>query len=68
VFVHTLQAPTYEEAQKLRKFGVNVSAALRRIFTATLSPDQVAELSHQSGVKAIKLSQRLKVLPAGRNR
>jgi hypothetical protein len=64
--VHTIDAPTDEQAKKLSELGVRVPAGPRRIFTATLSPDQVAALSHEAWVKYVKLSQRLKMLGGDR--
>jgi hypothetical protein len=61
VFVHTLAPPDPEQAKKLSAAGVAAPAASRRIFTATLSPSQVAALSHEPWIKHVKLSQRLKL-------
>lgn len=61
VFVHTFAPPDQQQAKKLTATGVAVPAAGRRIFTATLSPSQVAALSQEPWVKHVKLSQRLKL-------
>jgi len=61
VFVHTKSPPDREQVEKLNSAGVNVSSSERKIFTATLSPSQVAALSHEPWVRQLKLSQRLKM-------
>jgi hypothetical protein len=61
VFVHTVASPNDEQARKLAEAGVTGPARGRRIFTATLSPAQIAALSHEPWVKHLKLSQRLKM-------
>jgi hypothetical protein len=61
VFVHMAAPPNDEQARKLADAGVASSARGRRIFTATLSPSQVAALSHEPWVKHLKLSRRLKM-------
>lgn len=61
VFVHTNSPPDPEQVRKLTSAGVNVPSGERKIFTATLSPAQVAALSHESWVRSLKLSQRRKM-------
>jgi hypothetical protein len=60
VFVHTVAPPNDEQSRKLADAGVAATGG-RKIFTATLSPSQVAALSHEPWVKHLKLSQRLKM-------
>lgn len=59
VFVHLAHDPSDDERGWLRQVGVPSTVARRRIFTATLSPVQVAELSRHSMVRQLRLSQRL---------
>ncbi|MSR57212.1 MAG: hypothetical protein EXS05_06035 [Planctomycetaceae bacterium] len=61
VFVHTVEPPTDEQAKHLSVLGVSVPTRASRIFTATLSPSQIAALSNEPWVKRLKLSQRLKM-------
>ena len=63
VFVHALEPPTAAQAEQLSALGISMPDRPRRIFTATLSPEEVAQLSHEKWIKSLKLSRRLKVLP-----
>ena len=63
IFVQTLQPPTEDQAKQLSALGVSLPARPKRIFTATLSPSEVIQLSHEDWIKSLKLSQRLKALP-----
>lgn len=60
VFVHTQVPPTGEQVKVLSDNGVSTPDSDSRIFTATISPAQVARLSKQEWVKRLKLSQTLK--------
>jgi hypothetical protein len=59
VFVHTEHTPSASEAAFLEKLGSKVGSGGGQIFTATLSANNVAELSDQPWVKYIKLSRKL---------
>jgi hypothetical protein len=61
VFVHTKSPPDREQVEKLSSAGVNVPSGERKIFTATLSPAEVAVLSHEPWIRNLKLSQRLRM-------
>ena len=61
VFIHTAVAPDDEAIRVLKAFGV-AAASDGRIFTATLSPRAVAQLSEQPWVQSIKLSRTLRLL------
>lgn len=63
IFVHTLQPPTEDQVKQLTALGVCLPRRPRRIFTATLSPSEVTQLSNEGWIKSLKLSQRLKALP-----
>lgn len=63
VFVQTQQPPVGEQLRRLEDLGIAISTRPTRIFTATLSPDEVGALSQEDWIKSIKLSQRLKKLP-----
>jgi hypothetical protein len=63
VFVHTTRAPADEEAFLLERIGVTGSAGARRIFTATVSASDVAELSQQPWVQYMRLSRELDLKP-----
>lgn len=62
VFVHAAAPVTPEQAAMLEALGVHVPNAPKRILTATLSPAQVEQLSHEPWIQRIKLSHRLKML------
>ena len=63
IFVQTLEPLTEDQAKQLSALGVCLPTRPKRIFTATLSPSEVIKLSHESWIKSLKLSQRLKALP-----
>lgn len=63
VFIRTIQAPNKEQAALLQRRGVRDVTAGRQTFTATLSPQAVAELSEQPWVRSLRLSQKLRLLP-----
>lgn len=61
VFVHTFAPPDDAQSRKLGEAGIAVTTPTRKIFTATLSPSQVAALSREPWVKQLRLSQPLKM-------
>ena len=63
IFVHTFRPTTEDQAKQLSALGVCLPTRPKRIFTAMLSPSEVIKLSHDSWIKSLKLSQRLKALP-----
>lgn len=65
VFIHTAHAPVDTEAAFLEDLGVGGVTGGRQVFTATLSPRAVAELSDQPWLQYMKLSRRLRVLGDG---
>ncbi len=62
VFIHTEHAPSATETAFLEKLGVKIGPDERQVFTATLSANEVAELSDQAWVKYLKLSRKLRPL------
>ncbi|MFO0821452.1 MAG: hypothetical protein U1A77_26145 [Pirellulales bacterium] len=62
VFLHAALPVTPEQAATLTALGVKVPSIPKRILTATLSPAQVEQLSHEPWIQRIKLSHRLKML------
>lgn len=60
VFIHTDRVPDGEALRILK--GIGVSPGDSQIFTATVSPLVVAQLSEQPWVQSIKLSRRLDAL------
>jgi hypothetical protein len=62
VFVHTNHPPDASAASLLDKFGISPGASARQIFTATLSPRAISELSDLPWVRALKLSSKLRLL------
>jgi hypothetical protein len=62
VFIHTAQAADTMATSFLREIGVRNATAGKKIFTATLSPRAVAELSKQPWVRYVKLSQKLRMV------
>ena len=59
VFIHTEHVPSATETAFLEKLCVKIGPDERQVFTATLSANEVAELSDQSWVKYLKLSRKL---------
>ncbi len=59
VFIHT--EPTLDSAATavLESFGVSGATSGQDIFTATLSPDAISQLSEQPWVRYLKRSQQL---------
>jgi hypothetical protein len=62
VFVHTEHPPGPEEKDVLESHGVGVGTGSRNIFTATLSPRSIEELTEQPWVRSLRLSTRLRPL------
>ena len=62
VFIHTDHALGSSEVEFLEGLGVTGAIERRRVFTATLSPRAVAELSDQPWLRYMKLSRRLRLL------
>lgn len=62
VFIHTAQKVDLTETTFLREIGVRGATAGKRVFTATLSPRAVEELSKQPWVRYVKLSNRLRMV------
>ncbi|MEC4815361.1 MAG: hypothetical protein SAK29_19095 [Scytonema sp. PMC 1069.18] len=63
VFIHTNQpAGSAGAADMLERLGVSEVTPDKDIFTATLSPNAISQLSEQPWVQYIKLSQNLNLL------
>ena len=62
VFIHTDHALGSSEAEFLEGLGVTGATERRRVFTATLSPRAVAELTDQPWLRYMQLSRRLRLL------
>lgn len=65
VFIHTMNAPDPSAATFLKELGVRGIGGQRRVFTATLSPRAIAELSEQPWLRFMRLSQRLRLFEEG---
>lgn len=61
VFIHAARPLTGDEIAFFEKLGISAEPG-KTIFTARLSARAIEELSHQSWVKYIKLSQKLRPL------
>jgi hypothetical protein len=59
VFVHVDPAAAVRRRAELARLGVRAGSVLGGIGTASLSPEQVRELSEQPWVRQIRLSQPL---------
>jgi hypothetical protein len=68
VFVHATKSLSKGERESLEQLGVDVPSADAQVFTATLSPNQIQQLSSEAWVQAIRLSQDLRSKPAGGGR
>ena len=62
VFIHTEHAPMDAEAAFLEDLGVGGVTGGRQVFTATLSPRAIGELSDQPWLRYMKLSRRLRIV------
>lgn len=60
VFVQTASAVDAAEAAFLESLGVSGATTGKQMLTATLSVEAIAQLSEQSWVRSIRLSQPLK--------
>ncbi|MBF2067295.1 MAG: hypothetical protein IGS39_23190 [Calothrix sp. C42_A2020_038] len=58
VFIHTNESLDTQAVTFLESLGIGDANDGRNIFTATVSPSTVSELSQQPWVKSIKLSQK----------
>jgi hypothetical protein len=63
VFVHAAYPPGPEEKAVLEGHGVSAGAGSRNIFTATLSPRAIDELTERPWVRSVRLSSQLHPLP-----
>ena len=61
VFIHTESAPDAAATTLLENLGIRVTSE-RTMFSATLSANAISQLSEQSWVQYIKLSQTLRPL------
>lgn len=62
VFIHTDPVPDHQAIAFLEKLGVSNAKSGGDVFTATLSANGVAQLSQQSWVQYLKLSQKLRLV------
>jgi hypothetical protein len=60
VFIHTKATPNAEAIAVLQRMGVSNISSDSDVFTATLSPNAISQLSEQPWVQYIKLSQKLR--------
>lgn len=61
VFIHTQPVIDSAKTTVLENLGVNVTGG-NDVFTATLSPSAISQLSDQPWVQSVKLSQKLQLL------
>jgi hypothetical protein len=62
VFIHADRALGVEERSVMERLGVSGGQAGARVVTATLSARAVEELTEQSWVRYVRLSQRMRPL------
>ena len=62
VFIHTAHAPGHAELTYLEDLGVRGVTQRQQVFTATLSPRAVEELSDQPWLRYMRLSRRLRLV------
>ncbi|PHM11741.1 hypothetical protein [Nostoc sp. 'Peltigera malacea cyanobiont' DB3992] len=62
VFIHTESVLDSAATAVLESFGVSGVSSGKDIFTATLSPNAISQLSEQAWVKYLKRSQQLRLL------
>jgi hypothetical protein len=62
VFIHTEANPDPTDAAFLESLGISDATSQASVFTATLSPSKIAQLSEKSWVKYLKLSQKLRLV------
>jgi hypothetical protein len=59
IFIHTQQPLNEDASVFLQRLGINNITENSNVFTATVSLNAIAELSEQSWVESLKLSQKL---------
>ncbi|MFH7024669.1 MAG: hypothetical protein ACHBN1_04520 [Heteroscytonema crispum UTEX LB 1556] len=62
VFIHTKTPPDSAAIDFLESLGVSGVTSDRNVFTATLSPNAISQLSEQPWVQYLKLSQKLRLV------
>jgi hypothetical protein len=62
VFVHTVEAPGPRESDSLTRLGVQDVSGGRVVFSSTLSPAAIKELSRQPWVRYLRLSRKLRLV------
>ena len=62
VSIRTVGQPDETQWQELQRHGVRGTAPLGRVYTASLSLKDVAELSDKSWVRLLSLAQRMQAL------
>lgn len=62
VFIHTELVLDSTATTTLENLGVSGVTSGKDIFTATLSPNNISQLSEQPWIKSIKLSQKLRLV------
>ncbi|ARV59922.1 hypothetical protein BZZ01_15950 [Nostocales cyanobacterium HT-58-2] len=63
VFIHTKEdAESTDATAMLENLGVPNVAPGKDVFTATLSPNAISQLSEQPWVQSIRLSQKMRLL------
>jgi hypothetical protein len=63
VFIHTQPNLEPDAITVLSNIGVRGVTPGKTVFTATLSPNAISQLSEESWVKYVKLSQKLRLVP-----
>ncbi|MEH1804211.1 hypothetical protein [Nostoc sp.] len=67
VFIHTESVLDSAATAVLESFGVSGVSSGKDIFTATLSPNAISQLSDEPWVKYLKRSQQLRLLNQRKN-
>ncbi|RCJ37492.1 hypothetical protein A6769_11310 [Nostoc punctiforme NIES-2108] len=67
VFIHTESVLDSAATAILESFGVSGVSSGKDIFTATLSPNAISQLSEEPWVKYLKRSQQLRLLNQRKN-
>jgi hypothetical protein len=62
VFIHTTTPPDSTAIDFLERLGISNVTSERNVFTATLSPNAISQLSEQPWVQYLKLSQKLRLV------
>ena len=68
IFIHAKRPPQPDEARCLENTGLGSNALQQEVFTATVSPKVVDELSQQTWVKSLRLSRVLRPIETPRAR